>query len=565
MKPDLTPQEISEIASRGYADPGFFCRTFLSEWFYLPMPWVHRGLLALLTRKTDWLLNFGPETWAGGEGEWDEAQLDKILRHFIWRPEPDDPKSTAYPLFEADRDTSGRITAIHLSVSARILVIMPRGMSKTTIVNAANLYDICYHETDFLVYLSETATHSEMQLENVKRQFETNSLVLTVFGVKKPDRGDGKWTEGFIETTDGCAVTARGRGGQVRGLLHNGKRPTKIVFDDVEDKESVKTHDQRDKCLNWLKADVEPALPQIGLSAGSIIGTGTILSSEALLVTLMKDPEWITVIFGAVDPDGDMLWEHYMTRQEYERKKQSFIRVGKLAEFNREYASSLKAEGVDAKFPQESIRYEVLERADFPAVALVCDPAIGQKKDSDYIAFGVVGMSDKGRLHVFECELKQGLTPRQQVDRYFELTARWQPTKFGVEAVAYQKALVHLIREEQFRKSKEIGSIAYFNVIPILHGNTAKIPRVNGVLSPRYTAGYVTHQRRFALLEQQLLEWPNGKKDGPDVVAMCVTLLDPHAAFALPLDDEATGMDQLAKDQYPPIEEVLGGRFGSAP
>lgn len=443
---------------------------------------------------------------------------------------------------------------------------MPRGSSKTTVVNAANLYDLCYSETDFIVYLSETATHAEMQLDNVKRELEGNVLIRAVFGDKKPERSaTEKWTQGFIETVTGQAVTARGRGGQVRGLNHRGERPKKIVIDDVEDKESVSTEPQRDKTRGWMKADVEPALPQIGEDRGVIIATGTILHHEALLVNLMKDPEWVTVIFGAIDPDGDPLWEHYMTTDGYSRKKQSFIRLGKLADFNREYGSSLKIENEGAKFPQDSIRYQIMHRTDFVGVALVMDPAIGQKKDSDYIAYGVVGMTDKGQVHVMDNYLERGMTPRAQIDKYFELVERWDPTKCGIEAVAYQRALIHLVREEQFRKSQTIGMKAYFPIIPILHGNTAKEARVEGILSPRYKAGYVTHQRRFVLLEQQLLDWPNSKKDGPDVVAMAVGLLDPYAAFALPGEANAAGEDKLARDQFKPIEEELGGDFRSAP
>src|SRR3990167_6885306 len=94
----LTEDQILQIATLGLEDPAYFCRTFFPQWFYLPMPWVHRGVLAILTRQTDWLLKFGEETWPGGVGVWDEKQLDKIIRHFVWRPDPDDPQSSVVPL-----------------------------------------------------------------------------------------------------------------------------------------------------------------------------------------------------------------------------------------------------------------------------------------------------------------------------------------------------------------------------------------------------------------------------------------------------------------------------------
>src|SRR5260370_37156680 len=120
------------------------------------MPWVTRGMLAILARQTDWLLKFGPEEWPRRKGLWDEAQLEKIIRHFVWKAEPDDPLCPATPIFEPDRDSSGRIGALHLRVSNKILFIMPRGVSKTTLVNAHNLSEISRHDTQFMVDLKDT-------------------------------------------------------------------------------------------------------------------------------------------------------------------------------------------------------------------------------------------------------------------------------------------------------------------------------------------------------------------------------------------------------------------------
>ena len=59
----LSPELKKEIFAEGLRDPVYFCRVILAEWFPKAMPWFHRGLLALLTRETDFLLNFGKENW----------------------------------------------------------------------------------------------------------------------------------------------------------------------------------------------------------------------------------------------------------------------------------------------------------------------------------------------------------------------------------------------------------------------------------------------------------------------------------------------------------------------
>lgn len=555
----LTATEAEALAKLAYADPGYFCRTFFPHWFPLPMPWLHRGILALLTKQTDWLLKFGEEDWPQRKGVWDAKQLSKILRHFVWKAEPEDPLSQEVPIFETVLDDKGAIVAIDLRRSERTLIIAPRGISKTTLVNAANTRDIVYQETDFLVYLSETATHSEQQLDNIKRELMANDLLISVFGDKRPDRTDPeRWTQSLFETIDGVVVAAKGRGGQVRGLNHRGKRPKRIVFDDVEDKESVKTDEQRDKTRTWLKADVEPALPQIdAANKGEILGLGTLLHHDALLVNLSRDPEWVVVRFGAVDPDGDMLWEHYMTRPQYEAKKRSYKRIGKLAEFALEYDSSTRVEEEGAKFKDRFITYKFIDtekiKSEFPQIAISVDPAISNDPTADFCAFGVVARNPlNGTCHVCDIYMERGMEPRAQVDKYFELHFKWGCNVHGIESVAYQKALKYLVKEEMFRRGKFAGPSAYFEIEPISYGKTGKDERILGILAPRYAAGYITHQRRFPEYEIQLLEYPNEKKDGPDVIAQCIQLLDPSSAYAF--DPENEDEDKLAKDQFEALE-----------
>src|SRR6516162_9928935 len=138
----LSSGEIQQIALESFEDPVFFMRTFLPHWFYLPMPWVHRGMLAILSRQTDFLLKFGEEQWPRAKGVWDEKQLEKILKHFTWREDPTSPLSKPIPIFQVERDSRGSPVAIHLSISDRMLFIMPRGVSKTTLVNGHNLREI---------------------------------------------------------------------------------------------------------------------------------------------------------------------------------------------------------------------------------------------------------------------------------------------------------------------------------------------------------------------------------------------------------------------------------------
>ena len=532
----LSKEDLESILEICYEDPVEFCRFFLHHLFSKRMPWVHRGILAIITRKTDFLLKYG--------------ELDKIISHFVWAENPDDDESKTFAIFHPVYGDDGEIISLDLDYTKYSLLMMPRGFSKTTLIGIAIiLYQILYQEKKFIVYISETASHAEMQIANVKSELTGNELIRAVWGSLQPDRyAPEKWTASFFETTTGVTVACRGRCGQVRGLNHKGQRPDQILFDDVEDKESVRTDDRRVGTREWFYGDVIPALPAMDPDA-TIVGLGTLLHPEALLLTLSHDPEWTFMRFSALDNEGLPLWPDNMTVKDIENKKKAFALAGQLHIFYMEYMSELH-DPATQKFRKEMIIINPMIKDEMLAIALVIDPAISEEKaTADYCALAAVGMSEKGLIGVLDFYAEVGMTPREQVDKYFEMSKRNKVTLHGVESIAYQKALVHLIREEMFRKKQ------YFEIECITHGNTGKHERINGVLQPRYANNYIVHARKFPLLEVQLLDYPRGKIDGPDVVAMAITLLDPYAAQAADPD-----MD-LGDDEYESLYQLFGGEW----
>lgn len=339
-------------------------------------------------------------------------------------------------------------------------------------------------------------------------------------------------------------MVAKGRGGQIRGSNYRARRPTLIIVDDVEDMESVQTPEQREKTKKWAYGDLMPAQSELDESS-TIVALGTLLHPEALLMTWSKDPEWTTIIFGAVDRQGDPLWEHNMSLQKIENKKQTYARIGRLDLFYMEYMNQIRAaEG--AKFRPDFFIHKFYTIGETVARALVIDPAISPKPGADFCSLACVGMTEKGFLVVYESWGRRGVTPREQVDRYFDLSVKFECTLHGVEAISYQAALVHLLKEEMFRKNR------FFEIKSITH-TQKKEERIEGILQPRYAAGYIHHARSFVELETQLLDWPSGKRDFPDAVAMAVGLLDPAAPNA-----SMAGVD-LAEDEYEPLEDIFGG------
>jgi hypothetical protein len=520
MKAGLTKEQIEKTVGELYADPVLALRMLLPTWFPDTIPWFHRGIIAIILRRTDFLEKYG--------------DVDKIIENFIWREDPWDEKSPKQYLFSRGED--GRI---HLKITKHTLILLPRGFSKTTLLNGLIIYMILFKLKRYIVYASESSTHAETQLQNVKKHLSENELIAGLWGQLEPPKGGNlRWTNEFIQTLSGFSMLARGSGSQIRGTNVDAVRPDLMLFDDIEDRKEIQNDALRHELKKWVLRDALPALPRRDKDAFAVV-LGTLMHSDSVMVTLSKDPRFNTIVFAAVDAKGEALWKEHMNLEAIEQEKGAFAAAGDLAGFYMEFFNKVRApEG--AKFPGPFIYSPV--QGEQIVRGLAIDPALSSAKTACDCVLAVVARSIKnGRTWVEDLVGRKGMTPREQVDTYFELSSKYNVDHHGVEAIAYQTALVHLLREEMFRKGK------YFEITEIKHGIRKEV-RIEGILQPRYRNGYIHHVRPFRKLETQLLDWPNGGFDWPDVVAMAIALLDPYAASVADEDLD------LEADEYPELE-----------
>lgn len=532
-------QALEDAVRRSAYDPAFFCRFFLKHMFPSEMPAFHLGLLALLTKKVEWLM------------EYPDAH-EFLLRHFRYSADPADPTSVELPVFR--RNEEGQIVMV---AGPHNNLIIPRGFSKTTLINGAMLYDCITDGTLFGVYISKSSPHSETQLGNIRIELETNELLRAAYGDVVPTRADvEKWQSDQLQLRNGAILVARGRGGQVRGLNYRARRPNKIVLDDVEDEESIATAVLRAKTEDWFYGSVEKAGQVMDGAVGEswaqeplqIINAGTLLGPESLCMTLARDPKFNTVKFGAKlsqDPDDhSMLWGYKLSYETYTIERNRHQRIGKLAQFTRELDSAIRV-SEDTIFPSIFI-YQPTSRADLVHVSQALDPAISDQPGRDHAAIVVAGRrASDGALWFLDEWGGLGKTPSEKINMFFEMHVKWQTTHNGIEAQQYQAALIHIAREEMARRRY------FFSITPIVQGSTVrKDDRIVGVMSPRYMNGYIRHLRPLPNLEGNLIDWPNGKKDYADAASMALTLLGESAGLVIPEEERNLG-------EYEPLPNVL--------
>jgi len=535
-----------EAAKRkGAHDPAYWLRFFLRHWFPTPFPPFMLGIIALVTKKVEWL------------NDYPDAH-DFLLNEFRYAADPDDPTSVEISVFQLDAD--GKIIMV---AGDHNNIMVPRGFSKTTLLNGLNAYEAAIDGTIFCVYISKSADHAEMQLGNIKVEFETNALLKEAYGNLVPDRADPeKWGADMIQLLNGAILIARGRGGQVRGLNFRARRPNRIILDDVEDDGTVESPTVRSKTESWFYSSVEKAGQLMDGAVDEewaqqplqINNLGTLLGPKCLMMTLAADPKFNTVRFGAKlhlndRNDTAMLWAYKMSYETYQAERERHRKIGKLGEFTRELDSAIRT-GDDLIFPSIFMR-ELATRDQFVAVAEFLDPAISDDPKADDAALVIAGRKPNGSLWFLDEWGGKGKSPRDKIDAFFEYHIKWRCTNHGIEAQAYQKSLIFLMREEMARRQY------FFAIQAVVRGSKeAKNARIVGMLSPRYLNGYIKHLRPLPGLEGNILDWPNGGKDYADAAASALTLLGETQMLATP-------PEALGKGDYAPLPPALPPAFRS--
>lgn len=202
----------------------------------------------------------------------------------------------------------------------------PRGHGKTTTMLGAILWMVYEWERKphfkgeppFILIVSDTIDQARDRARDIRDEIETNELLVADYGELAPDarermgvatvRGGRqtriKWTETDFTTRTGVRIKAVGSGSKVRGLLSQGRRPTMIVIDDLENDQHVETVQQRAKLLRWLTKTLIPC----GIEGRLLtLMVGTILHQDSLLSKLLSKEHfrgWLKRKYAALYTDG---------------------------------------------------------------------------------------------------------------------------------------------------------------------------------------------------------------------------------------------------------------------
>lgn len=252
-----------------------------------------------------------------------------------------------------------------------VAIAMPRGSGKTTLLRCAAVWALLYGHSPYVMIVAADAGKASNLLNIIKKSLRFNELLFEDFPeVCHPVRElqgqainagkqhiDGEFTlmdwkdniavlptvEGSISSgarIDVMGVTSAGRGAQ--HALPDGRviRPSLILIDDFQSRESAKSPTQVETRLRIIAGDLAgmkgPDNPLAMLAAVTVIYPD---DAADQLLNRDKNPEWRGIRYRMVEkwPDNESLWEKYAElRMEAVRKDERPVAAEEFYVANRE-------------------------------------------------------------------------------------------------------------------------------------------------------------------------------------------------------------------------------------
>jgi predicted phage terminase large subunit-like protein len=211
--------------------------------------------------------------------------------------------------------------------------------------------------------------------------------------------------------------------------------------------------------------------------------------------------KWSVVYKSAINPDGSLFFPERLSAEFLQAQKQN---LGSYS-FANQYMNEIIPEELQT-FKKHWLKYYTV----LPSVPLFhfafIDPAIGQKKTSDYTGIVVIAVDPDTNWYV-RVARRERMTPSQIVNTCFDIQKEYSCLGIGVESVAYQEALIYMLNEETMRRQIMLPIKAF--VPPT---DRTKEARIRGLV-PRYEWGRVYHCQGLYDLETELLQFPRGSHD----------------------------------------------------
>lgn len=355
------------------------------------------------------------------------------------------------------------------SDSRLINIQMFRGASKTTRCRALTLKLMAYGLAHTILFVSKSERDALRSGGWIKQQILYNRPFAELFRLRQ----GGKWTDEEFEIIHGIDeypiwVICAGITGSIRGINRDDFRPDLIVLDDIHDRENSATPEQRLKIQELVfGALLESLAPESEAPHAKMINLATPLNKADITSEALKKgtgwlslqvPCWTLETWNNPTHLQESVWPERWASETLRKEKEEAAARNMLSTWLREKELRITAPETAAFRIEWLGRYSIAPEGMF--ILLVIDPVPPPSQHAiekglhknDFEAMGVIGVL-AGRFYVLDLVANRGHDPSWTTAEFFRLARKWAPKRVLVEAVAYQRTLAWILREEMRRRA----------------------------------------------------------------------------------------------------------------
>lgn len=336
-----------------------------------------------------------------------------------------------------------------------LAIVAFRGSAKSTIMTLSYpIWSIVgAPQKKYVLIVCQTQQQAQQTLSNIKAELELNKLLYADFGSFASKKGEWN-SESLVLDRYSARITVVSVSQSMRGIRHRQYRPDLIICDDIEDMQSAKTKEGRDKLWQFVNSELIPS----GDQNTKIVFIGNLVHEDSLMMRIKKAIakkriDGIYKQYPLIKGD-QILWPGKFTDKRSIEKLRK--KTASDSDFLREFMLKIIPDGDQIVLPEWIARYDSTLPIDTKNLrcAVICvDPAISENQRADKTAiviFLMYGYHRDINVRVMPIMVNKRMgmpeTLRTIIDLQQSLI-QYSPLVL-VEDVAYQKSLIQMLQTD---------------------------------------------------------------------------------------------------------------------
>lgn len=344
-------------------------------------------------------------------------------------------------------------------INLRLAVLVAfRGSGKSTLMSLS--YPIWAvvgsQQKKFVLIVSQTQAQARLHLSNIKKELETNELLKNDIGPFE-EISDEWGATSIVLSNFGARIAIASTEQSIRGIRHGQYRPDVMIFDDIEDNDSVRTKEGRDKTYQFVTSQAIPA----GDLNTKVIKIGNLLHEDSIIKRFineinLKTRDGIYRTYPFLK-DGKPLWPEKFTSQSLIDTQ--IKKIGNEKVFRREFMLEIVPEDdqvIDLNWIHYYGELPNMIGTGYRFTATGVDLAIVIKDTADFTAFVsalIFGYREELRIYILPNPVNKRMnfpSARSELINLVESLGGMDNVKIYVENTGYQGAFAEDLHDQGY-------------------------------------------------------------------------------------------------------------------